>query len=69
MTKATKSKKESENIDKTAKTSFMLKESLFFKVKYITLVDKYSSQSELVEEALSKFIEDWEKKNGKIPVR
>jgi len=50
------------------KANFVVKSTLIKKMKYIALVDdRY--QADLIDEALTKLVSDWEKKNGVIPVK
>lgn len=50
------------------KSSFNLKVTILRKLKYISAVDD-RFQGDLVEEALEKYITDWEKKNGEIKLK
>jgi len=51
-------------------TSFRLDGDLMRKVKYISVVDSsYGSQTEIVQSLLSKFVADYEKKNGEIKLK
>lgn len=67
MAKATKKSTEPQE-EQSSKTSFMLRDSLSHKIKYISLMEGVS-QSKIVDDALSKLVSDYEKKHGEIPVK
>jgi hypothetical protein len=50
------------------KTSFLLKRTQVKKLRYISVVDEIT-QTEIIDQLLSKYISDWENNNGKIPVK
>lgn len=60
MTQAKKTKEEK------GKTSFYLKKETGNALRYLAFVSK-KSQTELLDEALSNYIKQWEKENGPIP--
>lgn len=65
-----KAKNTTTNESKGGPASFRLDKILMRKVKYISVVDAaYPSQTEIMETLLTKFVADWEKKNGPIPLK
>jgi hypothetical protein len=67
MAKSAKSPKESETQD-TTKASFLLKTALLKKLRYISVVDEIT-QTDIIDQLLTKYVNDWEKKNGEIPAK
>lgn len=54
----------------TKKSIFNIDPSIKKRLKYIAAVDeKWPDQTKIVNQALADFIEKWEKKNGKIPIK
>jgi hypothetical protein len=51
------------------KTTLYLNGDLFKKIKLITVIQNKESQTETLHEALSEYIERYEKKNGPLPVQ
>jgi hypothetical protein len=54
------------NPEKKERTSFIISPSTFWKIKYASLFSG-KNQTELLDEALNKFLDEWEKSNGPIP--
>ena len=54
--------------DKPVKTSFMINPVLMKKVRYISLMEE-KDITDLVDEGLKHVVQQYEKKNGEIPVR
>lgn len=54
--------------DKPHKTTFIVDPALMKKVRYIALMDE-TEMTGIVKEALSDYVQKWEKKNGPIPVK
>lgn len=52
----------------TTKASFNLRPTLLKQLKYIALMDD-KTQTEILDATLSKFVADWEKKHGKVPLK
>ncbi len=57
-----------QNDEPTVKASFNLRPALVKQLKYIALMDE-TTQTEILNTQLSKFVQEWEKRNGKIPVK
>jgi hypothetical protein len=67
MAKSTKIAPPAEGEENT-KASFWIRTSLVKKLRYISVMDEVT-QTEIIDQLLSKYIADWEKKNGEIPKR
>lgn len=65
MAKSSKTTLQVESEDNT-KASFWIRTSLVKKLRYISVMDEVT-QTEIIDQLLSKYIGDWEKKNGEIP--
>lgn len=52
--------------EENTKASYWLRSSLVKKLKYIALMSS-TTQTEILDQVLTKFVADWEKKNGQIP--
>lgn len=65
MSKSTKTTPPGQSEENT-KASFWIRTSLVKKLRYISVMDEVT-QTEIIDQLLSKYIADWEKKNGEIP--
>ncbi len=50
------------------KASFNLRPALVKQLKYVALMES-KTQTEIIDKLLSDYVDKWEKKNGKIPVK
>lgn len=52
--------------EEKSKTSFYVRNSTMAAIKYISFIDG-KTQSDIIDEVLTKYVSEWEKKNGAIP--
>lgn len=66
MTQAKKTKPGENTGDEKERTSIFIKKELIRNLKYVAFMTS-RNQTEVIDEALSEYVERWQKKNGPIP--